>query len=567
MKTLFLSAEVAPYVSVGGLSQVMYFLPRALIKLGHDVRICTPLYGLSKIEESSFVNLCKFDVPITHGTYAAGAELPHDVRLIPRDPDDTRLHYSKRDTYLRTALEYGSSASEKGREARTVLNSSSDVFQCTVYLSRPNPHDAPVYFFHNEEFFQLRENVFGYRDDHVRFAFFSKACLEWMVNSGAGATKTPWQPDIIHCHDWHTSYAVDLARRSERYRKIFQTAPIVLTVHNFRYQGNTDFRFIPESEKDSGRAPLEPLTSKMLIRQNALKRGILSADFVTTVSPTHAREVLSLEYGEGLERVLKRVQGKLRGILNGLDVEEFNPRTDSEIKKTFSLKTFRYARPINKADLQKEFGLPLSTEKPLLAFVGRLTSQKGVDLILEMLPYLFAEHPDVQMIILGGGDEKYRNAIKTLKKKFPKQLGAILSSNFHLPRKIFAGADMMLIPSIFEPGGIVALEALRYGAVPIVRRTGGLNDSISDFSAVSRKGNGISFTQKSPWSLYGAIIAALMLYRQKELWNVLVSNCLSSDFSWEHVAREYVSWYRKALIARKRVYGVINKPSHRLQKE
>jgi starch synthase len=488
MKILFVCAEVAPYDAVGGLSQVTYFLSRSLKKLGHDVRIFTPLFGSSK---------------------------GIDYRKIRLDIEQLQV---------------------------PIADNINDSLVCNVKYLPETSKDAGIYFLENREYYELRANVFGYGDDHTRFALLSKACLEWLLKEKEKGNKA-WWPDIIHCHDWHTSYFIDLAKNNERYSKVLNKTPILLTVHNFKYQGNCDYKFTDEKDKDKGTTKLAPITSSALQKQNALRRGLLFADAVTTVSPTHAVEVLTPEYAEGLDVTLHQISKKLSGILNGINIEEFNPETDSLIKKRFSSKNFIRSRRINKKELQKEFSLPVDLQKPLFAFVGRLTSQKGLNLLIETLPHILNEHPEVQFIVLGGGDENYKIALTQLKEKFPDQISLHLSSDFQLPRKIFAGADMILIPSSFEPGGLVALEAQRYGAVPLVRRTGGLIDSVKDFDPMTKHGNGFSFKEKNSWALYGVMIRAITIYQQKPLWNKLVRNCLNQDFSWNKVAKKYENWY------------------------
>jgi starch synthase len=295
---------------------------------------------------------------------------------------------------------------------------------------------------------------------------------------------------------------------------------------------------------DDGSLKLAPLLSPKLVKQNALLRGILYADAINTVSPTHAVEVLTAEYAEGLELPLQKVSRKLTGILNGIDTNEFNPATDPLIKKTFTKRGIS-GRKQNKLDLQKIFSLPQDNHRPLLAFTGRLSQQKGLDLLLEVLPHLFHNKLDVQVVFLGRGEERFREKLTLLSQKYPHQLGLHLQADFTLSHKLFAGADMFLIPSYFDPGGIVALEALRYGAIPIVRRTGGLNDIVSDFDGELCLGNGFSFREKDPWAFYGAIIEALTLYNQPHLWRKLVQNALSCDFSWRNAAKKYSSWYRQ----------------------
>ena len=217
------------------------------------------------------------------------------------------------------------------------------------------------------------------------------------------------------------------------------------------------------------------------------------------------------------------------------------------LKSKFSSKDFEGARSPNKEFLQKLFELPVDPNAFLLAYIGRLAQQKGIALMIAALPHLLQEHPQIQLVVLGGGEESYRRQLTLLKSKYPKQIGLHLLPNFKLPRKIFAGADALLLPSMFEPGGIVALESLRYGAVPIVRRTGGLNDIVTDFMP-SGEGNGFSFVGRDAWALYGAVVRAMTTFENKELWSKLVKNCLEADFSWDFVAKEYQKWYRQVRI-------------------
>lgn len=550
MKILFLSAEVAPYVTVGGLSQVMYFLPHSLSKQGHDVRVFTAKYGAMSKGNGD-------DQPWSFELETEGLHVPirHDNGKHNDEADLLMLEDQRKEI----ALKYGGVGPDTDPESESEANFDGEI-NCDILRLKPKRKiDTFVYAVDNQEYFGLRANVFGYADDHKRFALLSKACLEWLLVQHEriqAGEKNVWWPDIINCHDWHTSYFIDLARRDERYRKVMAAMPIVLTVHNFSYQGNDEYRYIAEARKDSGLTPLAPLTSKLLQRQNALKRGLLFADAITTVSPTHAIEVLTPEYAEGLEDVLARTRGKLRGILNGIDTHEFNPATDKLLFKRFTRRWFADARAENKKDLQKIFKLPVDVTRPMLASVGRLSVQKGWDMLLETLSPLLTERPDVQFIVVGTGDDHYRDALTELKTKFPDQIGLHLQADFELPRRVFSGADVILMPSMFEPGGIVALEALRYGAVPLVRRTGGLNDSIEDFNPVTGGGTGFSFSTKNSWALYGAIVEALAIYRHPKLWNHLIRNCLAADFSWDQAAHEYRDWYTKAIRQRARSAAV-----------
>jgi len=496
MKVLFVAAEVGPYVSVGGLSQVCYFLPKALAELGNEIAIFTAKFGAME----------------------ASAKTKSGWKL---------------------------KMEKEGLRVPVGDNTGGDDIVCNVKSYQKTNERIKTYFLENQEYYELRANVFGYKDDHVRFMLMCKGCLEWLVQEKE-------KPDFIHCNDWHASYLIELAREIPRYREVLKKIPIGLTVHNFSFQGNYDYRYCQPKDRDDGIKPLLPLLSEKLQQQNALLRGIKWADAVTTVSPTHAREVLTPEYGEGMEELLRQERDKLSGILNGLDTNEFDPAKDPRVVHHFNKRNFETARLKNKKVLQEEFGLPCDPQAFLLAYSGRLTSQKGVTLLINAMTHLLPEHPEIQLIVMGGGDDEYRQKLSEIMELYPKQVGLHLLPNFKLPRKIFAGADGLLIPSTFEPGGIVALEALRYGAVPIVRRTGGLNDIVVNFDPVRGRGNGFSFTGRDEWALYGAIVEAATTYKHKTLWRKLVANGLNENFSWEAAAKKYQEWYRRTSEIRRR---------------
>jgi starch synthase len=539
MNILFLSAEVAPFSTVGGLSQVSYFLPRALLKLGHDVRIFSAKYGVIDGSGGSLPVKKRWPMKLE----AEGIAVPTS----PSGPSDL----------------------------------SGPSLLCNLKSSRASARDPLVYFLENREYYELRANVYGYADDHIRFALLSKGCLEWLLSryqfsvvgsqsqvnqlsvsrsetdepktgkpeAENGKPKTDnWFPDIIHLNDWHTAGLAEFLKTHSRYASL-KHVPVLLTVHNFGHQGNPafDHRFAPPDKRDRGDDSLPGLLDPKLIEKNILVRGLKYADAVNTVSKTHAEEVLTPEYGEGIEDVLIKYQDKLTGILNGLDTKEFNPRTDPDLNSHYSVKSIN-RRAENKIALQRDFKLPRSPGSPLLTISGRMDRQKGLDLIVEALPKLM-ENFDFQLVILGGGDANFRQFFEQLAADHPDRVACHLRPSFSLPRKIFAGADILLMPSKFEPGGIVALEALRYGCVPLVRRTGGLNDIVEDFNPQDKTGNGFSFTAYDPWAFYGAVVAALTTYRDRDCWRRLTGNCLREDFSWDHSAREYEELY-KSLMSR-----------------
>lgn len=505
MKVLHVAAEVAPFVQVGGLSQVMYFLPKSMQKLGVDVRTFLPKYG-------------EMWTP-------PGKELQLDVK------------------WLRVPIAEATGSAKAVEPIKTKEPETSMI--CNIYRLQDD-NDMITYFVENREYYELRAHVFGYMDDHIRFALLSKSCLEWLLYT---KSKHPdaWFPDIIHCHDWHIGYLIDYAKRDTRYMKLLKDVKCVFTVHNFAYQGNYDFQYNLDKTQDDGRKRLAPFFDEKLQKQNALLRGIIYADGVNTVSPTHAKEILTSEYGEGLDTYLNFYKHKISGIMNGLDFTTFNPATDDYIMRNFNPDDFVESRKKNKEDLQEIFGLPVNKDAFVIGSVGRVAPQKGWDLVLEVLPNLLRERPEIQIVIVGRGDDHYCQQLARLKKQFPKQIGLRLVADFTLPRKLFAGSDGMLIASSFEPGGIVAFEAMRYGSVPIIRRTGGLNDGVSDYNPKTGRGTGFSFISRTPWALYGAIIESATYFHQKEIWHRVVENCLRYDSSWEHSAKKYIEWYRHVL--------------------
>lgn len=491
LRVLFVSAEVAPFSSVGGLAQVSYFLPRSLLKIGLDIRIFTPKYG--KIDEKKF--------PLK--TILTGLRVPTNEPQATSNPTE---------------------------------------LICNIKLySKTKKNDPLIYFLENMEYYEKRSNVYGYSDDHIRFGILSRAALEF-IKTGQ------FIPDLIHCNDWHTGYLVNYLRQDYKNHPILKKIAVLLSVHNL-YQGLFDFAHASELDYDDGKSPLASFFSERFFKQNALKRGIIYADAVNTVSESYAREILTEEYGAGLHNLFKELRGKLYGILNGLDYDDYNPQTDKIIKRNFSLGTL-HLREENKIDLQKEFNLEINPKIPILAISGRLDEQKGLELVMETADYILTEL-DVQMIILGGGQIKYRDFFAELEKRFPGKVGTHLMADFILPRKIFAGADIILLPSRYEPGGIIAMEAMRYGCIPVARATGGLADSIINFDPETGLGTGFTFKKFTRESFLVAVVRALETYKNKNVWLKIVKQAMQQDFSWNKVAQKYLDLYLRAIKFRK----------------
>ncbi len=488
LKVLFVSAEVAPFSSVGGLSQVSYFLPRVLLKMGVDVRIFTPKYGT--IDEKKFplkMAVEELRVPTGEEAEAAGPqELICNVKIF-------------------------------GEQKKT---------------------EPTVYFLENAEYYEKRANVYGYSDDHIRFGLLSRGALEFIKTER-------FVPDLIHANDWHVAYLINFLRDNYKNDPVLRKIATLLSVHNL-HQGSFDFGHATDMDFDDGKAPLASFFSERFYKQNALKRGIMNADIVNTVSETYSREIMREEYGWGLDKLFKELRGKLFGVLNGLDYQDFNPATDKLIKKNYGTGSTD-ARRENKIDLQKEFHLEVAPDKPILAMAGRLDGQKGLDLVLETLEFILTEFPEVQFIAMGGGDLNYRDRLEDFEKRFPQRVGTHLMPNWSLPRKIFAGADVLLLPSKYEPGGITALEAMRYGCVPLVRATGGLNDSVTDYDSVRNVGTGFKFINYAKESFLVTVVRVLEAYRHKDAWKKLVKRCMEQDFSWPKVAEKYLDLYSRAM--------------------
>lgn len=397
---------------------------------------------------------------------------------------------------------------------------------------------VPTYFVWDERFFG-RDRVYGEPDEAMAFTFFSRAAIEF-------ARVIDWAPDIIHAHDWHTGCALaQLALRERRDPKLRSVAT-VLTIHNLMYQGlsgDTLWRFAGFPDRPR-RIPGEPPG-----RVNWLARGIAHADMVNTVSPTYAAEILTPHLGEGLDGLLKLRRQPVRGILNGLDYAEWNPATDARLAATFTANNLK-ARAVNKRAVQEQLGLKRKPRTPLIGLVTRLYDQKGLDLIVAAADRLFER--DVQLVVLGSGDEKYHAALAELKSRYPGRVGVEHNFNEPLARLIYGGSDVFLMPSHFEPCGLGQLIAMRYGAVPVVRATGGLADTVIDAGRSSARGTGFTFKPETAAGLLGALDRALAAYQEPDRWAGIQRRGLSADFSWQVSAQQYVAMYHAAIKAHRK---------------
>lgn len=385
------------------------------------------------------------------------------------------------------------------------------------------------YFLDNEYYFK-RDGVYGYFDDAERFAFFNRAVLEAIPHYG-------FEPDIIHCHDWQTALIPLFIKEFYKQTKSIQT---VLTIHNLKFQG-VFTHWILHNILGLGDQYFTSDRIEYNGQINLLKAGIVFSDRLTTVSKTYAEEIKSAFYGEGLDGLLNAHSKKMRGILNGLDYNEYNPETDPYIYVRY--KNSLQDKHKNKIKLQSELNLPAKKSTPLLAMVTRITAQKGLDLLVHILDELLQE--DVQLIVLGAGDEKYENILKHTVYRHVHKFRVMLQFDEALARKIYAGADIFLMPSLFEPCGLGQLIAMRYGALPVVRETGGLKDTVVPYNEYIGAGNGFSFANYNAHELLFTIKRALALYKDQKSWNKVVKNAFNSNYNWDSSAREYVELYRE----------------------
>lgn len=393
--------------------------------------------------------------------------------------------------------------------------------------------EFPVYMIDSYRYFH-RDYIYSGDDDVERFVFFTKAVLEMLPIIG-------FKPDIIHCNDWQTGVLPFMLKTKYAGDEFYKDIATLYTIHNLQYQGTFSRDVL--GLFGAGPQNFHPDDLEFYGGVNFMKAGLLYADKLNTVSRTYAKEIQTPEYGERLEGILRKRSQDLYGILNGIDYEEFNPAKDPRIEKPYSLETFR-DKVLNKRSLQKEMGLPVSSA-PVIGLVTRLVNQKGLDLIGAIIDDLMER--DLQLVVLGTGDPHYHKLFTDLGAKYPEKAGIRIGFDLNLAQRIYAGSDMFLMPSKFEPCGLGQIISLRYGTIPIVRRTGGLLDTIDDYEPAKGTGNGFSFGPYSPLELLQTVDRALVAYGKPEKWAKITTNAMQSDFSWSRSADEYISLYKKAM--------------------
>ncbi|HEX2909631.1 MAG TPA: glycogen/starch synthase [Chloroflexia bacterium] len=481
LKILIVAAEAAPFAKVGHVAEVVGSLPLALSSLGHDVRLVMPRYG--RIEPAKF-----------------------DLKPV-------------------AALQNLEIQVNRGTEK--------------VYISEGkisyNGDSVPVYFVNNERYFN-RDGIYSYPDDDERFILFCRAALEMLP-------ELEWQPDIIHCHDWHTAIIPNWLKTVYADDPFYKNIASVFTIHNLAFQGIFGYRVL-EVAGIGEYGFVYPEADDPSSMVNLMSLGIRFADAVSTVSPTYAQEILRPEFGEHMDRLLNERKEHLFGILNGIDVNHFNPAADRFLAANFDESSLEQ-RVQNKLDLQREAGLPLNPDVPVIGMISRLANQKGFDLIAQIIDLLM--QLDLQFVLMGTGDHLYHDLFRQMHERYPEKAAYFMTFNTPIAQKIYGGSDIFLMPSRSEPCGLGQMIAMRYGSIPVVRQTGGLADTVKDFNPRTNTGNGFTFTDYDSMLLYGAIVRALETYKYPEVWRKLMWRDMTADYSWRASAAQYVRLYHDAL--------------------
>ncbi|TGY39728.1 glycogen synthase GlgA [Clostridium sartagoforme] len=475
MKVLIVASEAHPFIKTGGLGDVIGALPIELKKEGVDVRVILPNYRDIKEEvKKNFTYIDKYSVNVGWRNQYCGI------------------------------LEY-------------II-------------------DGVTFYLLDNEYYFKRTGLYGYYDDGEKFAFFSRAVLDFLLH-------IEWTPDIIHCNDWQTGM-IPVLHKLEYYKnEKLKDIRTIFSIHNLYFKGMFTKEVLPELFGYD----YEAFNNGSLEHNGGvsfLKGGINYSDKVTTVSKSYVEEIKTPEYGEGLEGLLRYREDYLDGIVNGIDYKEYDPELDNKIEYNYNSKSYEN-KLLNKSALQKEFNLEVNDEIPLIGIVSRLTHQKGCDLILNILEELLKEN--VQIFVLGTGDYIYEEGFKSFAQRYPNRVSANIRFSNDLAHKVYAASDIFLMPSLFEPCGLGQLIALRYGSVPIVRETGGLKDTITPYNEYDGSGNGFGFKNYIHSDLLNITRYALGIYKDKDKWIKLVDNAMKSDNSWEKAAKEYVSLYREVI--------------------
>lgn len=471
LKVLMVTSEASPFAKTGGLADVLGSLPGALNKLGADVRVIMPKY-------ETMPQLLKDSV--TH-------------------KGDIQVKVNWRNQY------------------------------CGIEQALYN---GVIFYFIDNNYYFMRDNLYGYNDDGERFAFFCRAVLEALPF-------LDFQPDVLHCHDWQTGMVSVLLETQYRYLDYYKNIATMFTIHNLKYQGIFNIQTFKEFF-NMGDEYFSPDKLEFYGDASFLKGGLVYSNTLTTVSNSYAEEIQQPFYGEKLDGLLRARHNSLHGIINGIDYNEYNPADDPFIYKMFDIASLEN-KAENKAALQKELYMHIEKDTPVIGLISRLVDQKGLDLIANVLDEILCD--EVQLYILGTGDEKYERLFREAVQRFPEKISANLRFDNSLAHRIYAASDLFLMPSLFEPCGLGQMISLRYGTLPIVRETGGLKDTVISYNEISGEGNGFSFTNYNSRDMLCTIRRALKVYKDKEVWNKLQRAAMTSDYSWQSSAGKYMDLY------------------------
>ncbi len=395
-------------------------------------------------------------------------------------------------------------------------------------------HDGIIHYFIDNQYYFFRSQMYGDYDDGEKFSFFNRAVLESIGHIG-------FFPDIIHSHDWHSGMIPFLLREQYRHREGFEGIRSIFTIHNLQFQGVFPKEVMNDLLGLDDRY-FNPGQLEYYGNINFMKAGLVASDKITTVSPTYREEIKTAYFGEGLDGVLRMRSADLEGIVNGIDYELYNPENDPFLSAPFSMEN-REPRSENKKAIQDQFGLPEESNVPLIAMVTRLTKQKGLELVRGVFHEIMAT--GAQLIVLGTGDREFEYFFSQMSSQYPSQCKVFIGFDEGIAHRIYAGADLFLMPSKFEPCGLSQLIAMRYGAVPIVRETGGLNDTVKSYNRENGEGNGFTFTNFNAHDMLYTIERALAFYKQQDVWNFLTRKVMELDFSWTRSAQMYQQLYEE----------------------
>lgn len=399
-------------------------------------------------------------------------------------------------------------------------------------------HGLPVYFIDKKEYFSSLKTIYNAKKTNERFFFFDLAAIKLIELLNIA-------PDIIHCNDWHTGLIPHFVKKRFKKSENLNNAAMVYTIHNLAFQSG----HAKEGEEDDGYSKLPEFNNEKGIKKiNFAKRAIINSDIINTVSEQYAKEIMTKKFGEDLNRILKNREDRVFGIVNGIDYDIFNPKKDPEIKQNYDHRSLD-KKIINKLDLQKKFSIPQNKNIPLIGIVTRITEQKGFDLLMQISDDVLKQN--VQLTIAGSGDKKYESFFKKLAKKYPDKVGAHLEFSTEKASQIYAGSDIFLMPSRFEPCGLGQLISLRYGSVPVVHAVGGLVDTIVDYNPKTGEGNGFVFNEYSPRQFLIALVRAIETFQHEKIWNNLVRAGMKQSHSWEIPAEKYEKLFNKAIKIKK----------------